>query len=469
MTEKQDIEYKESWRDDYLKWVCGFANAQGGRIYIGVNDNGEVVGVSNAKRLLEDIPNKIKDTMGIIADVNLLKKKGKEYIDIRVKPSSYPVSYHGEYHVRSGSTKQQLRGTALTEFLIEKTGCKWDAVPVDEIKVKDLDSESLEIFRNAAIINKRVSKKDLNISNLELLRRLDLVTPNGKLKRAAVMLFYSRPGTIVTGCYVKIGKFDSGSHLRYQDVLEGSLFYIADRVLDLIYTKYLAAEISYDPDIRVETYPFPREGVREAIYNALAHNNYLASVPIQIRIDDNTMSISNSCILPSGWTADTLMKPHKSIPFNPSIANVFYRAGYIEAWGRGIKQIVDTCRNIGAPDPEFTLLGDDLTVRFTAVKSSFPARSHAGSLSHTTDSEKRKTACNTAPSSGKKGKVKSIEDEVITLISENNTISRAQIAEQLGVSVKTVQRVISNLRAKNRIVRKDGNRYGYWVINKEMT
>ena len=469
MTEKQDIEYKESWRDDYLKWVCGFANAQGGRIYIGVNDNGEVVGVSNAKRLLEDIPNKIKDTMGIIADVNLLKKKGKEYIDIRVKPSSYPVSYRGEYHVRSGSTKQQLRGTALTEFLIERTGCKWDAVPVEEIKIKDLDTESFEIFRNAAIINERMSKKDLNISNRDLLSRLDLITPNGKLKRAAVMLFYNRPGTIITGCYVKIGKFDSGSHLRYQDVLEGSLFHIADRVLDLIYTKYLAAEISYDPDIRVETYPFPREGVREAIYNALAHNNYLASVPIQIRIDDNTMSISNSCILPSGWTADTLMKSHKSVPFNPSIANAFYRAGYIEAWGRGIKQIVDTCRSIGAPDPEFSLLGDDLTVQFTAVKPSYPTKPRGGNLFKTAEFEKKKVSFNTTPSPQKEGKGESIEDKVIALISENKAISRTQIAERLGVSVKTVQRVISNLRTENRITRKGGNRYGYWVVNGGMS
>ena len=60
MAESQNVEYKESWRDEYLKWVCGFANAQGGNIYIGFNDDGEVVGVADCKKLLEDIPNKIK-------------------------------------------------------------------------------------------------------------------------------------------------------------------------------------------------------------------------------------------------------------------------------------------------------------------------------------------------------------------------------------------------------------------------
>lgn len=59
--ENQNIEYKESWRDEYLKWVCGFANAHGGRLLIGVNDKGEVCGVDNSKKLIEDIPNKIRD------------------------------------------------------------------------------------------------------------------------------------------------------------------------------------------------------------------------------------------------------------------------------------------------------------------------------------------------------------------------------------------------------------------------
>ena len=79
LAESQNTEYKESWRDEYLKWICGFANAQGGRIYIGVNDDRQVVGVDDSKKLMEDIPNKIKDVLGIIVDVNLLQEEGKEY------------------------------------------------------------------------------------------------------------------------------------------------------------------------------------------------------------------------------------------------------------------------------------------------------------------------------------------------------------------------------------------------------
>jgi ATP-dependent DNA helicase RecG len=121
MPESQNIEYKSSWRDEYLKWICGFANAQGGKLYIGIDDNGEVCGVQNAKKLMEDIPNKIREALGILVDVNLLSVDSKEYLEISVSASSDPINYKGEYHYRSGSTKQLLQGPALTQFLLNRT------------------------------------------------------------------------------------------------------------------------------------------------------------------------------------------------------------------------------------------------------------------------------------------------------------------------------------------------------------
>jgi ATP-dependent DNA helicase RecG len=80
MPEKQNIEWKESWRNEYLKWICGFANAKGGKIIIGKNDRGEVVGIDNFKRLMDDIPNKIQSHLGIICDVNLYNSENMHYI-----------------------------------------------------------------------------------------------------------------------------------------------------------------------------------------------------------------------------------------------------------------------------------------------------------------------------------------------------------------------------------------------------
>jgi ATP-dependent DNA helicase RecG len=69
MNENQRTEWKESWRDEHLRCVCAFANAEGGALIIGRNDKGEPVGVSNGRKLLEDLPNNIRDVLGILADV----------------------------------------------------------------------------------------------------------------------------------------------------------------------------------------------------------------------------------------------------------------------------------------------------------------------------------------------------------------------------------------------------------------
>ena len=146
MKEHQHVEWKESWRDEYLKWICGFANAEGGVLVIGRNDKGEPVGVSNARKLLEDLPNKIRDVLGIMADVRLVKKAGKELIEIRVEPYPTPISYKGEYHYRSGSTKQELKGAALDKFLLRKQGRTWDGMPVPHAAIRDFPRTAINAF-----------------------------------------------------------------------------------------------------------------------------------------------------------------------------------------------------------------------------------------------------------------------------------------------------------------------------------
>ena len=449
MAESQNIEYKESWRDEYLKWLCGFANAQGGTIYIGVDDAGDVVGVKDVKKLMEDIPNKIQSGLGIVADVNKLTKDGKDYLEIKVKPSSFPISYHGEFHYRSGSTKQQLTGIALSEFIMQKTGFRWEDVTVDNITVDDLDDESFKIFRREALSKKRMSEAELNVSNAELLKKLHLMVDE-KLKRSAVLLFYSDPEIIQNGSFVKVGKFDERGRVVYHNDLEESLIVNASKVIDLIYQMYLKAKISYEHDIRVEEYPFAREAIREAVYNAIAHNCYMYGTPIQIRVMDDAITISNSCILPEGWTVDTLMEPHESKPYNPDIARVFYRAGFIENWGQGIQKICDECKGIGAELPVYELTGTTLRIRFKALESAL------------IDQPK-------APKHQNTDKHGALDDaivlKIIEILKEKPDISQEALGENMGVTRRVVQKYINVLKEAGRIERVGGKRYGHWKIN----
>lgn len=448
MAESQNIEYKESWRDEYLKWLCGFANAQGGTIYIGIDDAGNVVGVKDVKKLMEDIPNKIQSGLGIVADVNKHTKDGKDYLEIKVGPSSFPISYHGEFHYRSGATKQQLTGIALTEFITKKTGVRWEDVTVDGITVDDLDEESFKIFRREALRSKRMTEAELNISNEELLSKLKLLS-NGKLKRSAVLLFYGDPSIVQVGSFVKVGKFANGT-VEYHDDLEGSLISTADKVVDLIFLKYLKAKITYEHDRRVETYPFARNAIREAIYNAIAHNCYMYGTPIQIRIEEEQIIISNRCILPEGWTAETLMQPHDSIPYNPDIANVFYRAGYIETWGQGIQKICDECIALGAELPRYEILGTGIRVYFPALRSALidqpiVPKGHSAKSYGTLDG--------------------TMALKITDVIRRKPEITLDQLSEEVGIARRTLVRYMSAFKETGRIERVGGKRYGHWEIN----
>ena len=461
MAESQNIEYKESWRDEYLKWICGFANAQGGTIYIGIDDSGNVVGVQNIKKLMEDIPNKIQSGLGIVADVNKLKKDGKYYLEIKVDPSTFPISYHGEYHYRSGSTKQQLTGIALSEFIMRKTGFRWEDVTVDDISVNDLDDESFKIFRREALRKKRLSEAELNVSNEELLQKLHLIK-DGKLKRSAVLLFYHDPGAVQVGSFIKVGKFDENDIVVYHNDLEESLIVNANKVIDLIFQMYLKAKISYEHDKRVEDYPFAREAIREAVYNAIAHNCYMYGVPIQIRVKEDSITISNSCILPENWTVDTLMEKHDSKPYNPEIANVFYRAGFIENWGQGIQKICNECQKIGAELPSYELIGTTLRISFKALE-----RALIDQPGDNSDVLKNKTSNKTSDKTSNEVLFEGLskdENTLLIVIKKAPYATQDFYAQETSFSLSKVQRMMKKLQNDKIIWRNGSKKKGSWEI-----
>jgi ATP-dependent DNA helicase RecG len=350
--EQQNMEWKESWRDDYFKWICGFANAQGGRIYIGKNDDGQVVGIANSRKLLEDLPNQVRDLMGILVDVNLYEEAGRDYLEIVVEPYPYPISYRGQYHYRSGSTKQELKGPALSTFLLQKQGKRWDGVPVPGVRVADLSAEAVDLFRQRAARSGRVGEEVLQDSREALLDNLNLVDGD-YLKRAAVLLFHPTPEKFVTGAYVKIGFFATDDDLRYQDEVHGPLLLQVERTLDLLQTKYTKARVRYEGASRLEELPFPAAALREALLNALAHKDYSGGTPVQISVYEHQLQFWNEGHLPDSWTVDNLLRKHPSKPFNPDVANTLFRAGYIESWGRGTLKILSECHAVHLPAPRF--------------------------------------------------------------------------------------------------------------------
>lgn len=251
--ESQNIEYKQSWKDEYLKWICGFANAQGGTLYIGIDDNGNVYGLKDAKKLLEDIPNKIINLMGIVPSVSLDYKDGQEYISISVEASNIPISYKDKYYCRSGSTMQELNGVALQQFVLKRMGHKWDDIANDNATIDDIDRQAIDFFLKNGYENGRVKKDELDAPTEVVLQNLHLLSDDGKLKNAALLLFAKVPQKYFTCVQFKIGRFShSEANLIIQDVIEGNVIQMADRVMDVLKSKYLTMPIRFEGMHRIE-------------------------------------------------------------------------------------------------------------------------------------------------------------------------------------------------------------------------
>jgi ATP-dependent DNA helicase RecG len=360
MPEQQNREYKQSWHDDYLKWVCGFANAQGGEIFIGKDDNGKVVNVADYKKLMDDIPNKIRNAMGITVEVNLHEEKGNHFIEIITPPYSVPISLRGRYYYRSGSTKQELSGASLNEFLLKKSGKTWDDVIEPRANFDDIDEKAVNTFLKASENAGRLPENN-SLSIPELFEKLRL-SENSQLKRSAIILFGKDPGKFYPNTFVKIGRFrKDDADLKFQETEEGNLIVLLQAVLNQLNHKFLIKTIEFEGMHRIEKGEYPVAAIREMLLNALVHRNYMGA-PIQIRLYDNKISIWNEGTLPDGLTLEALKRSHSSRPRNPIIADVCFKGGYIDAWGRGTIKIIDTCKQADLPEPEMVELDGGFSI-----------------------------------------------------------------------------------------------------------
>ena len=451
--ETHNTEFKQSWHDEYLKWICGFANADGGTILIGKDDDGRTVGVSNAKQLMEDIPNKIQMRLGIVCDVRSHVDGTDEYIEIAVDPSPYPVNYHGEFHYRSGATKQVLKGNALTRFIFDRTGLSWESVPVGDVNPDDLWRESFSIFRSKALESGRMTEAELSRPDWDLLDKLGLMSKD-QLNRAGVLLFSHFPEKWVARCYTRIGYFPDEANVAFQDEVHGSLLEQAERVMELLYSKYLVAPISYRGITRVERYAFPREAVRELLCNALIHSNWARGIPIQIKVLPDRLYVSNVAVLPRDLTVEKLLGPHRSEPYNPLIADTFYRAGYIESWGRGIEKIRQACEANGNPMVEFEL-DDSGVMACLGVPDWWNDRVHAVRDVENEHGEQVNEQVNEQVET---------PDRLLRLLREDDRITYQVAATRLAVSISTVRRAMKALVDSGKVQRFGSDKNGRWVV-----
>lgn len=455
ISESQNIEYKESWNDKYLEWICGFANAQGGSIYIGVNDDKQVVGVSDSKRLMEDIPNKIVTHLGIVADINLLQDNGKDYIEIVVAPSDLPISCHGKYHYRSGSTKQELKGIALQQFVLKKMNLTWEMSPCPYATIDDIDTTAISFFVRRAIERGRIPESCKDESPEQILRRLRLVLPDGSLSMAAVLLFGREVDRWCSTSIFRIARFgcNDADIINNDDVI-CPLILMPSRIMETLRSRYLVTFNHFEGLDRIENLEIPREGLREILCNSIIHKDYQRTFN-QMKVWDDRIELWNPGELPQGVTIETFMEGHHSEPRNKEIARVFYLAGYIEAWGTGYTRIRDEFEKENLQVPTFEECQ-------SGFKATIQRENFVKLQGLNVDND---------PKDDPKDDPKELTErqkDIIAILQKNNRATREEMTQKLSVSDATVKRELADMQKMGILIREGGRKDGHWVIVKEV-
>lgn len=467
MGEKHIIEYKRQWDDEWLKWLCGFANADGGTLYIGISDKQHIIGVDNSKKLMEDIPNKIVSKLGIYPDVRLLEEDGKEIIEIEVAPSQESVLLDGVLYKRVGATNQIVKGQALKDFYARKLNATWDSRIIRGATLDDIDPEAIKYFLLKGIDKGRLPKESADDSVEKVLKNLEVMTDDDELTLAALLLFGKNPQHYCLNARIKIGRFGhSQAALMNQDLIDGDLIRMADRVMEALDAKYLIRPIHYEGMQRREPMELPEEGLREILYNLEIHKDYNGPDSL-IRVFDDRITFWNQGSLPAGITPESIFRPHDSQPRNRLIANAFYMAGFVEAWGRGYELITEAFTKEGLEVP--TIEEEFGGVRVIVKREIFYGIQHGGRVD---------------PKTGrliKAGDTKDVIDYDTKKLTErqrliyellpfgitkddtkNEPITTARLARQFGKSSSTIKRDMKALQDLGLVTHIGPSNGGYW-------
>ena len=336
---------------------------------------------------------------------------------------------------------------------------EWDDISVYGATLDDIDRNAIDYFLQCSIKAGRMDESEANSSTEDVLRNLGLFTKEGELKNAAILLFGKHVGQFFPSAVFKIGRFHTDeSDLIIQDVIEGNLIQMASRVMEVLRTKYLLSPIHYEGLQRIEQLEIPDKALRELIYNAISHKAYTGPA-IQMRIYDRSIELWNYGLLPKELTPAALMQKHSSYPRNHNIANVFYKAGFVESWGRGFKKIAEEFERASLPLPTIEENGGGVmaivqrkTIDEVIAERDGNVGVNVGDMSETnvgnmSESELSERQLN-----------------IISMIKENPFVTGKEMSETMSVTQRTIERDLSVLQ-KAGIIRHEGRvNAGVWVI-----
>lgn len=467
--ESKNIEYKITLPDKsekYMKTIVAFANTQGGKLIVGVDDKThEIVGVETEIlfQLMDGIANAISDSCmpQIIPDIEPQTIDGKTVIIVSVEAGKNRPYYlkskgkeNGTY-IRVAGTSRQAFPEKIRELEMEGARISWDELtcvgyPVSENVTEKL-CRDIESFREKAGMTEHSVKKE-QLINWKILKQNEgkLLATNAYALLTSDYFPFSK-----TQCAV----FKGTDRAVFLDKREftGPIYTQIESAVDFV-LRNIRLGATIDGLVRKEKYELPPEAIREMVINAHCHRNLLDESCIQVAIYDNRLEVTSPGGLYNGLTYEEVMNGHSKIR-NKAIANIFSQMGLVEAWGSGIKRIFNAAKEYGLPEPKFQEFDNMFRVELFRNNSMTGAEKEAGE-----SSEKVRREVGEGSEIIRSYELSDTQKKIVNLLLYDRQLSSAKIAEQLGMGSRSIEKNIKKLKELGILIRHGSPKNGYWEV-----
>lgn len=369
--ETRTLELKKTTGELYkgMETACAFLNSDGGWLMFGITPSLTIVGQNVTDNTRQEVGNALRKIEPAI-DVEV------QYVELPEKPDYYviaiyfdsnnfkngPYSFDGRAFYKVESTTVLMPRQMYEERLklSNPRRFSWENTPNSEITIDDIDTELLYQALHDGIGSRRIHASAMTIQDpVTIMQKLGVARKDGMILNAANVLFGKEPTLIHSQCKIRLARFEGTDKRLFRDqtVCEGNLFEQYDAVMDFC-LKHLNFAGRMDSKFRQDTLTVPYEAIKEAAINMLCHRSWSAeNTTPSLAIYDDRIVFQNPGAFPIGmiWQ-DFVNDQIGSLPANPTIANVFYRRGIMEAWGRGLGLIMESCAEQGLPVPEIKVV-----------------------------------------------------------------------------------------------------------------
>jgi len=481
--EGQLMECKRSGSSHLGREICAFANSLGGRILIGVSDDGQRIPLSDMNALKSEVQSIARnlDPALLVQTEDVDGVLVVEVLSSRMKPHSSA----GKFYLREGATCQQMGRDEIREFFYREGLIYFDEKENHRFAwPADVDQAAYDKMVDVSGISPSLPPEQL-LSNLGLLK-------NTQMTYAGSLLLGDNMNRLVPGGTINCCLFQGSSKVRILD----QKIYSADFLSNYhSAVNYLIAHLNTAYEIgfkRIDRLELPEGALREALLNAMGHRDYRNPGDLQVHIFQDRVEISNPGGLVGGLTLETLGT--RSIPRNPLLFSMMQRMDLVEKVGSGLKRIRNMCTDYPCTPPKIE--ADEEWYRFILTRPQSEKSSEKGSekmsvemsvetsgnnsvenskkLSDTADTSNKpsvemsvkpsvKTSVKIPVKGSEKTSVKSSE-KILRILQMNGQVTIAELSAELKISTRAVEKHLRNLQQAEKLKRVGPDKGGHWAV-----